>query len=311
MVWAFELGHRANIVKGQSMYNKIVGAPTYVLLRQKWVSGEDAVLGSLTHAPQNAWDMVLARRPQADALSRVQATLSTFSARFCPEHHHGDQGLNRAPTSVRQVGGCTHLALVKTSHPLIASSCPAPTCVRCVRLHACTHLCLRSTRTQVGAGRAESGCTYDNFVSRERWVHPPTCRTKVGARVHPLLFCCQLPFSTSPLHRCLWQDNLEDYLNISHQDYLFHFLWDKIFAKILPKIVQSLEFGGSWTKLGELCPSRAAWEKVWAAQIGSRPAFLNTAARQPTFTRATPYTVHSHAADTHDHTDTSHGHAHR
>ena len=57
------------------------------------------------------------------------------------------------------------------------------------------------------------------------------------------------------LHRRLWQENLQDYLHISHQDYLFHFLWEKIFAKILPKIVQSLEFGESWTKLGELCPN--------------------------------------------------------
>ena len=89
--------------------------------------------------------MILTRGPQTQALRRAPATIfSTFSAGFYPEHHHGEQGLNRPPTSVRHVGGCTHLSLLKLSythfclalHPRMSDyippllSRPAPTCVR-------------------------------------------------------------------------------------------------------------------------------------------------------------------------------------
>ena len=96
---------------------------------------------------------------------------STFSARFCPEHHHGAQGFNRAPT----LYGKWTPTFVSPCARLCPTTCtrfrPAPTRVR---LTTCTHF---------NGCRARQKWVYDNF-SRES-VHPPTCWTKVGALLRP------------------------------------------------------------------------------------------------------------------------------
>ena len=55
--------------------------------------------------PKN--NIILTLGTHAHALRRATATaFSSFSTRFCPEHHHGAQGLNRAPTHLPDKSGC-------------------------------------------------------------------------------------------------------------------------------------------------------------------------------------------------------------